>query len=197
MDRLDSSNLNGNFIGTYCYGLSFVSKEKGIVALSNLIYLNMDVAEKIVGYIGLDSLLEHWRALGDRIVFTNGCFDILHLGHVTLLNHCATLGDRVVVGLNSDSSVKKLKGDSRPVNNQDARAMILASLENVDAVIIFNEDTPIELIKFFRPDVLVKGGDYKENEIVGADVVKANGGSVKIVPLVSGLSTTHLIESIK
>jgi D-beta-D-heptose 7-phosphate kinase/D-beta-D-heptose 1-phosphate adenosyltransferase len=157
----------------------------------------MDVAEKIVGYIGLDSLLEHWRALGDRIVFTNGCFDILHLGHVTLLNQCATLGDRVVVGLNSDSSVKKLKGDSRPVNNQDARAMILASLENVDAVIIFNEDTPIELIKFFRPDVLVKGGDYKENEIVGADVVKANGGSVKIVPLVSGLSTTHLIESIK
>jgi len=157
----------------------------------------MDVAEKIVGYIGLDSLLEHWRALGDRIVFTNGCFDILHLGHVTLLNHCATLGDRVVVGLNSDSSVKKLKGDSRPVNNQDARAMILASLENVDAVIIFNEDTPIELIKFFRPDVLVKGGDYKEYEIVGADVVKANGGSVKIVPLVSGMSTTHLIESIK
>jgi rfaE bifunctional protein nucleotidyltransferase chain/domain len=157
----------------------------------------MDVAEKIVGYIGLDSLLEHWRALGEKIVFTNGCFDILHLGHVTLLNHCATLGDRVVVGLNSDSSVKKLKGDSRPVNNQDARAMILASLENVDAVIIFNEDTPIELIKFFRPDVLVKGGDYKENEIVGADVVKANGGSVEIVPLVSGLSTTHLIKSIK
>jgi D-beta-D-heptose 7-phosphate kinase/D-beta-D-heptose 1-phosphate adenosyltransferase len=113
---------------------------------------------------------------------------------VTLLNHCATLGDRVVVGLNSDSSVKKLKGDTRPVNNQDSRAIVLASLENVHAVIIFNEDTPLELIKFFKPDVLVKGGDYKENEIVGADVMKSNGGKVVIVPLVPGLSSTNIIN---
>jgi rfaE bifunctional protein nucleotidyltransferase chain/domain len=154
----------------------------------------MDVTEKIVGYIGLDSYLQHWRGLGDKVVFTNGCFDVLHLGHVTLLNHCATLGDRVVVGLNSDSSVKKLKGDTRPVNNQDSRAIVLASLENVDAVIIFNEDTPLELIKFFKPDVLVKGGDYKENEIVGADVMKSNGGKVVVVPLVPGLSSSNIIK---
>ncbi len=157
----------------------------------------MDVAEKIVGLTELDRLMQHWRGVGDSIVFANGCFDILHVGHVSLLNHCAELGDRVVVGLNSDNSVKKLKGDSRPINNQDSRALILASLKNVDAVIVFDEETPLELIKHILPNVLVKGGDYKESDIVGADIVKANGGKIAIVPLVAGVSTTNLINNIK
>lgn len=156
--------------------------------------LHPDIAYKIVDASTLESRLHHWKAVGNRIVFTNGCFDILHRGHVELLAQCRAFGDYVIVGLNSDASVRKLKGDGRPVNDQLARASVLASLTFVDAVIIFEEDTPLELIKIIQPDILVKGGDYKADDIVGADVVRSNGGEVKIVPFVHGFSTTATIS---
>ncbi|MBK8846898.1 MAG: D-glycero-beta-D-manno-heptose 1-phosphate adenylyltransferase [Bacteroidetes bacterium] len=132
-----------------------------------------------------------------RIVFTNGCFDILHKGHVTYLNEAAALGDVLIVGLNSDDSVKKLKGASRPVNDWAARATVLASLKMVDAVICFEDDTPETLIAQVIPDVLVKGGDYKLHEIVGAGFVQQNGGQVVIIDLVKGFSTSTIISKIE
>ncbi len=156
----------------------------------------MDVTNKIVTLSQLDNLLKHWRAVGDKVVFTNGCFDIIHRGHVSLLNQCATLGDSIVVGLNSDISVKKLKGDKRPLQMEADRAYILASLKNVDAVILFDEDTPLELIKHISPNILVKGGDYQAENIIGADWVEQHGGKVHIVPLVPAHSTTAIIDKI-
>ena len=153
-----------------------------------------DIAYKIVDMTTLQSRLHHWRAVGDRVVFTNGCFDILHAGHVELLSRCRDLGEHVVLGLNSDTSVRRLKGPHRPVNDQLSRAVVLAGMSFVDAIIIFEEDTPLELITKIKPDVLVKGGDYKATEVVGADVVKQNGGEVKIIPLVEGYSTTAIIS---
>jgi rfaE bifunctional protein nucleotidyltransferase chain/domain len=139
-----------------------------------------------------------WRFKDKKIVFTNGCFDILHRGHVTYLAQAAELGDFLVVGLNSDASVKKLnKGSNRPIQDQDSRALILASLEGVSAVIIFDEDTPAELIKFVQPDILVKGGDWKPEQIAGYDTVKAKGGEVKIIDFVPGFSTTAIEKKIK
>ncbi|MBK9419347.1 MAG: D-glycero-beta-D-manno-heptose 1-phosphate adenylyltransferase [Flavobacteriales bacterium] len=139
-----------------------------------------------------------WRMKGDRIVFTNGCFDILHRGHVEYLQEAAALGDRLVIGLNSDASVRRLgKGDGRPFNDQESRAKLLTALRLVDAVVLFDEDTPFELIKAIGPDVLVKGGDYTEDRIVGADVVKARGGEVRSLKLVEGYSTTLLVERIR
>lgn len=140
--------------------------------------------------------LNHLRFLGKRIVFTNGCFDLLHAGHTDYLARAADLGDKLIVGLNTDSSVKRLKGSSRPVNDQDARAMVLASLSLVDSVILFEEDTPASLIGKVMPDVLVKGGDYGTDEIAGADQVRANGGSVVSIPLLKGYSTSGIIEKI-
>lgn len=147
----------------------------------------------IVDLAALQQRLHHWRAVGGKVVFTNGCFDILHQGHIELLTRCRDFGDYIVVGLNADASLKRLKGAGRPVNNQQARAAVLAALRAVDAVIIFEEDTPLELITHILPDVLVKGGDYTATQIVGADVVKLNGGEVKIVPFVEGFSTTGII----
>lgn len=142
----------------------------------------------------LQSRLHHWRAVGDKIVFTNGCFDMLHRGHVELLAQCRELGDHVVLGLNSDASTRRLKGPARPINDQISRAIVLAGLSFVDAIIIFEEDTPLDIITAINPDVLVKGGDYKATEIVGADVVRRNGGEVRIIPLVEGFSTTATIS---
>lgn len=156
--------------------------------------LHPDIAYKIVDMATLQSRLNHWRAVGDRVVFTNGCFDILHPGHVELLARCRDQGGHVVLGLNSDGSVRRLKGPHRPVNDQISRAVVLAGLSFVDAIIIFEEDTPLELITKIRPDILVKGGDYKASEVVGADVVMQNGGEVKIIPLVEGYSTTAIIN---
>jgi rfaE bifunctional protein nucleotidyltransferase chain/domain len=156
----------------------------------------MEVANKIVTLDQLDRLLKHWRAVGDTVVFTNGCFDILHRGHASLLNECATLGDRVVVGLNSDISVKKLKGNERPIQSEQDRAYILASLKNVDAVIIFDEETPLKLIAHILPNVLVKGGDYQIKDIVGAEVVTHAGGKVILYPLIEKLSTTQIVAKI-
>ncbi|MFZ1313254.1 MAG: D-glycero-beta-D-manno-heptose 1-phosphate adenylyltransferase [Chitinophagaceae bacterium] len=138
-----------------------------------------------------------WRILGKKISFTNGVFDILHQGHIFSLSKAAKEGDYLVVGLNADVSVKRLKGESRPVNDQDSRALILASLVMVDAVVLFEEDTPLELIKAILPDVLVKGGDYTVEQIAGAKEVIKNGGKVVINPILEGFSTTSLIKQMK
>ena len=138
-----------------------------------------------------------WRAMGRKIVFTNGCFDILHHGHLDLLARAADQGNVLVLGLNTDNSVKRLKGPERPVTNEQDRAFQVASLLCVDAVCLFDEDTPAELIQALRPDVLVKGGDYTIDKIVGADFVQKNGGRVEIIPFVNGYSTTSIIERIK
>jgi len=135
--------------------------------------------------------------LGKSIVFTNGVFDILHPGHIFSLSQAAKEADFLIVGLNSDNSVKRLKGQQRPVNNQDSRALLLASLLMVDAVVIFEEDTPLELINSIRPDVLVKGGDYTIENIVGAKEVISNGGRVVINPVIEGYSTTNMIDKLK
>jgi D-beta-D-heptose 7-phosphate kinase/D-beta-D-heptose 1-phosphate adenosyltransferase len=134
------------------------------------------------------------RAAGQKVVFTNGCFDILHVGHHRLLKQSADLGDYLVVGLNSDESVRRLKGPGRPMNTESDRGELLAALEAVDAVTIFDEDTPYELIEQLRPDVLVKGGDYKPEEVVGRDIVEASGGRLVLIPLVEGHSTTNLVK---
>jgi rfaE bifunctional protein nucleotidyltransferase chain/domain len=134
------------------------------------------------------------RFFGKKIVFTNGCFDVLHIGHIRLLLEAANAGDILVVGLNSDASVKRLKGEKRPIHTQDVRAEMLASLIPVDCIILFEEDTPADLIKMVKPDVIVKGGDYSENEIIGADFVKSYGGEIKIFPLEIGYSTTQIIS---
>ena len=138
-----------------------------------------------------------WRATGKKIVFTNGCFDILHHGHFDLLAKAADQGNILVVGINTDSSVKTLKGPQRPVNNQDDRLFQLASLLCVDAVCLFDENTPLEMIQHVKPDVLVKGGDYNIETIVGAKEVIEYGGRVEIIPFVQGYSTTGLLANIK
>lgn len=138
-----------------------------------------------------------WRATDQKIVFTNGCFDILHHGHLDLLAKAADLGNYLVVGLNTDNSVCRLKGPERPVTNEQDRAFQLASLLCVDAVCLFDEDTPKELIEAIQPDVLVKGGDYTIDKIVGADFVMSHGGKVEVIPFVQGYSTTSLIARIK
>jgi D-beta-D-heptose 7-phosphate kinase/D-beta-D-heptose 1-phosphate adenosyltransferase len=136
------------------------------------------------------------RARG-RVVFTNGVFDLLHPGHVDILSNARAQGDALVVGVNSDESVRRLKGPSRPVRNEHERAYVLAALRDVDAVVLFEQDTPLELIRRLRPDVLVKGGDYTRDTVVGADDVESWGGRVVIVPLVSGQSTTSIIEKLR
>ena len=131
------------------------------------------------------------------IIFTNGCFDILHPGHTTYLRDAKALGDFLIVGINGDSSVKKLKGKKRPINNLNYRASMLASLKPVDAVVTFDEDTPYSLIETLMPDILVKGGDYSTNEVVGGELIKNNGGDVKILTFVKGFSSTEILKKIK
>ncbi|MFP4528804.1 MAG: D-glycero-beta-D-manno-heptose 1-phosphate adenylyltransferase [Candidatus Kapaibacterium sp.] len=144
----------------------------------------------------ISKISEEIRAAGRRIVFTNGCFDILHAGHVRYLAESRRYGDVLILGLNSDSSVKRLKGETRPVNSEADRAEVLLALDSVDFVSIFDEDTPFELISVIRPDIITKGGDYRAAEVVGADIVASYGGHVKIIPLVEGLSTTGTIGRI-
>ncbi len=138
-----------------------------------------------------------WKLMGKKIAFTNGVFDILHPGHIFSLSEAAREGDYLVVGLNADASVKRLKGESRPVNNQESRALLLASLLMVDAVVIFEEDTPLELISAILPDVIVKGGDYTVEQVAGGKEVIANGGRVVINPILAGFSTTSIIARMK
>jgi D-beta-D-heptose 7-phosphate kinase/D-beta-D-heptose 1-phosphate adenosyltransferase len=141
--------------------------------------------------------IAQWKILDKNIAFTNGVFDILHQGHIFSLSQAAKEADYLIVGLNSDASVKRLKGESRPVNDQQSRSLVLASLLMVDAVVIFEEDTPLELIKAINPEVLVKGGDYTVEQIAGAKEVIANGGRVVINPILVGFSTTTIIEQAK
>lgn len=148
--------------------------------------------------VDLDRLLERYRRPRDlRLVFTNGCFDLLHPGHVHYLQAARARGDALVVGVNTDTSVRRLKGPSRPLVPQDDRALVLAALESVDAVVLFGEDTPARLIEALLPDVLVKGGDYAVDEIVGGEAVRAAGGTVEVIPFVGGYSTTSLVERIR
>jgi D-glycero-beta-D-manno-heptose 1-phosphate adenylyltransferase len=141
--------------------------------------------------------LAEQRFLGKKIVFTNGCFDILHPGHMAVLNNAAAEGDYLIVGINSDASVQRLKGPTRPINNTESRSTVMQNLMMIDAIIVFEEDTPLELIKATMPDVLVKGGDYTIDTIVGATEVIANGGRVAIVPTLAGHSTTAIINKSK
>jgi len=151
--------------------------------------------EKIVSSESeLDGQLRDWRKQGLRIGFTNGCFDILHPGHVKVLTAARGACDRLIVGLNSDISVKRLKGEGRPVQNERARAEVLAALEAVDLVAIFEEDTPIRLITAIKPSVLVKGGDYTREAVVGHEIVEAHGGKVLLVDVLPGFSTTSLVD---
>lgn len=154
------------------------------------------ISEKILKLPGLVEKLSDWKKQGKKIVFTNGVFDLLHKGHVFSLSQAAKQGDILIVGLNADNSVKRLKGETRPINDQDARALLLASFFMVDVVIIFEEDTPLQLITSILPDVLVKGGDYTVDEIAGAKELIANGGKVVINPILEGFSTTAIIEAI-
>ena len=140
--------------------------------------------------------IDHWKKAGSTIVFTNGCFDIIHRGHIELLSAAKKKGDRLVVGLNGDQSVKRLKGNDRPLQSVEDRAMILDAIESVDMVVGFEEDTPAEMILHFLPDVLLKGGDYTIDTIVGADTVITNGGTVETIPLIPEKSTTALLDRI-
>ena len=152
---------------------------------------------KIFTIDALQHQLKRWQLQSKKVVFTNGVFDILHEGHIASLSEAASYGSVLIVGVNTDASVKRLKGESRPVNNENSRALLLASLVITDAIILFDEDTPLNLITTLQPDVLVKGGDYTLDQIVGAKEVMANGGEVKIVPLLEGFSTTAIIEKMK
>jgi len=138
-----------------------------------------------------------WRNKGEKIVFTNGCFDLVHRGHVEVLANTADLGDKLIIGLNSDSSIQNLKGENRPIIDENSRAILLASLQFIDAIVLFSEDTPYHLIETILPDILAKGGDYKVEEITGHEVVLQNGGEVILVPFIDGFSSTNIINKIK
>ncbi len=152
------------------------------------------IKSKILTKEALLPFLHVLKLKSKKIVFSNGCFDILHRGHVEYLAKAASHGNALIIGLNSDESVKRLKGPNRPVQDQNSRALVMASLHFVDYVVLFDEDTPYELIDFIKPHVLVKGSDYKEDEIVGADIVKKNKGKVITIDLVEGYSTSSIIE---
>lgn len=154
------------------------------------------IQHKILSLSVLKHELERWRFLSKKIVFTNGCFDILHLGHVDYLCKAADLGDILIVAVNADSGVRGLKGPGRPINDEHQRSMLIAALHCVDAVVLFDEPTPYELIKIVQPDILVKGADYKPEDIVGYDVVKAKNGEVKTIEFLPGYSTTAIEQKI-
>ena len=145
----------------------------------------------------LNTLVEQWKMAGKKVVFTNGCFDIIHRGHIEVLARTADLGDKLIIGLNSDQSIQKLKGKERPIIDEQSRAFLLAALSFVDAIVLFSEDTPLKLISTLLPDVLAKGGDYEIETIVGHEIIQQNGGKVKLVPFLDGFSSTTIIDKIK
>ncbi|MBC7456974.1 MAG: D-glycero-beta-D-manno-heptose 1-phosphate adenylyltransferase [Bdellovibrionaceae bacterium] len=157
----------------------------------------MKPAVKVLTLSNLDQVLSEYRKKNKKIVFTNGCFDLIHIGHVRYLEQAKSLGDILIVGINTDASVQVLKGPTRPIQNENDRAEILASLKAVDHTVLFGEQTPLNLIKEVKPDLLVKGGDWKPEQIVGSDFVLANGGQVKSLQFVNGKSTTSIIEKSK
>jgi len=155
------------------------------------------VKSKIITREKLQNLLTIWNFKEQKVVFTNGCFDILHRGHVEYLAKAASLGDVLIVGLNTDSSVRRLKGETRPVQDENSRAIILSALQFITHVVLFEENTPYELIKFVQPDILVKGSDYLAENIVGYDIVTAKGGQVVTIDLVQGYSTTGIVKKLQ
>ncbi len=157
----------------------------------------MQSRNKIIDRSEAGKLIAGWKNSGNKIVFTNGCFDILHVGHLDYLEGSRMLGDRLVVGVNTDDSIRRLKGPERPIIDAYSRTRMLAALEFVDAVILFDEDTPYDLIGLVKPDILVKGDDYLTENIVGADIVMKEGGEVKTLPFTEGYSTSSIIERIR
>jgi D-glycero-beta-D-manno-heptose 1-phosphate adenylyltransferase len=145
----------------------------------------------------IEQIITELKAAGREVVFTNGCFDIIHAGHVQYLQEAKALGDILIIGLNSDSSVKKLKGNTRPINTEIDRSIVLSAFSVIDYIVLFHDDTPYDLINLIKPDILVKGGDWPVDEIVGADIVKANNGKVETLQFKVGSSTTNIIEKIK
>ncbi len=160
---------------------------KSLKKINNKIFLEKDLRIK----------LDSWRQKGEKIVFTNGCFDLIHLGHIEVLARSADLGDRLIIGVNTDISIKNIKGENRPIIEEDSRVKQLAALEFVDAVILFNESTPNKIINHIKPDIITKGGDYKTEEVVGYETVIENNGRVVIIPLTRGFSTTSILNKIK
>ena len=161
-----------------------------------MLHLNK-INSTIFSLDNLKNQVNAWKKAGEEIVFTNGCFDIIHRGHIEVLAQTADLGDRLIIGLNSDSSIQKLKGEDRPIIDEQARAIFLSALSFVDAVILFPEETPINLISMLLPDVLAKGGYYEIETIVGHKIIQNNGGKVILVPFVDGFSSTTIIDKIK
>lgn len=157
----------------------------------------VQIEQKILDGKGLEAALQLARSKGQKIVFTNGCFDILHRGHVDYLSKARSLGDLLIVGLNSDKSVQRIKGESRPIQDENSRAEILASLLFVDYVVLFDQDTPLELIEKVKPDFLVKGADYKPENIVGHEIVEEKGGKVVTIEFLQGYSTSKIVEKIR
>jgi len=155
------------------------------------------IKSKIYTLSDLKIQSDKWKENGDKVVFTNGCFDLVHRGHVEVLANTADLGDRLIIGLNSDSSIQELKGENRPIIDENSRAILLASLQFVDAIVLFSEETPRNLIETIVPNILAKGGDYKVREIVGHEVVLENGGEVILVPFIVGFSTSNIVDKIK
>ena len=155
------------------------------------------INSKIYNLDDLSSQVEKWKQAGEDVVFTNGCFDIIHKGHIEVLARTADLGGKLIIGLNSDQSIQKLKGEDRPIIDEQSRAILLAALSFVDAIVLFSEDTPLKLISALLPDVLAKGGDYEIETIVGHEIVQKNGGKVKLVPFLDGFSSTTIIDKIK
>lgn len=158
---------------------------------------NQFISSKILAKEELKKKIAIWQFLNEKVVFTNGCFDLLHLGHVDYLSKAANLGNHLIIGLNSDKSTSNLKGPGRPIQDEHSRAMLLASMGFVDAVVLFDEETPYELIKFLQPDVLVKGSDYTIDKIAGADVVLGRGGEVKTIDYIDGYSTSAIERKIR
>ena len=157
----------------------------------------METQSKITNLPALIKLTQQWQKEGKKVVFTNGCFDIVHLGHIDYLEKARNLGDKMIVAINTDQSVAHLKGPQRPIVNQEARARMMAAFEFVDAVVMFGEETPLNLIEAIKPDILVKGSDYLTENIVGSKIVLASGGKVETIDLVEGYSTTNIIQKIK
>ena len=155
------------------------------------------INQKILTQEKLHKTLQIWRLFNKKIVFTNGCFDLLHYGHIHYLAEAKSLGDKLVIGLNSDASISRIKGPDRPIKDEASRSLLLASLEFVDGVILFEEDDPLNLITEVMPDILVKGADYQVNQIIGADVVRSNGGQIQTLTFKEGYSTSKLVEKIK
>jgi len=155
------------------------------------------IKSKIYTLSDLKIQSDKWKENGDKIVFTNGCFDLVHRGHVEVLANTADLGDRLIIGLNSDSSIQELKGENRPIIDENSRAILLASLQFVDAIVLFSEETPRNLIETIVPNILAKGGDYNVSQISGYEVVLKNGGEVILVPFIDGFSTSNIVDKIK